>query len=103
MAVVDGVVTALINTGRVVQAKILVGVQPFGRPILKPIAATAIGAAVLVLWRLIPGYTVWVDAAGIVVAGVIYVLALRAFGMDPEEREVWERIKKRVKRKRGRS
>ena len=103
MAVVDAVVTAVINLARVVQAKILVGVQPFGRPILKPIGATAIGAAALLLWRLIPGYTVWFDAAGIVVAAVIYVLVLRAFGMDPEEREVWERIRKRAKRKKARS
>ena len=103
MAVVDAVVTALVNTARVIQAKILVGVQPFGRPILKPVAATAIGAVVLLLWRWIPGYTVWFDAAGIVVAGLVYVGALRAFGMDPEEREVWERIKKRVKRKKSRS
>ena len=103
MAVVDAVVTAVVNTARVIQAKVLVGVQPFGRPMLKPIGATAIGAVVLLLWRWIPGYSVWFDAAGIVVAGLVYVGALRAFGMDPEEREVWDRIKKRAKRKKGRS
>ena len=103
MAVVDGAVTALINTVRVVEAKVLVGVQPFGRPILKPIAATAVGAVVLLLWRLIPGYTVWFDAAGIAVAGLFYLGVLRALGMDPEEREVWNRIKKRFKKKRSRS
>lgn len=103
MAVVDGVVTAVINLARVLQAKILVGVQPFGRPILKPIGATAIGAAVLSAWRLIPGYNVWFDAAGIAVAGAIYVIVLRAFGMDPEEREVWDRIRKRARRKKARS
>jgi hypothetical protein len=70
---------------------------------LKPLGATAIGAALLLLWRWIPGYTVWFDAAGIVVAGLVYLAALRAFGMDPEEREVWERIKKRAKRKKRRS
>lgn len=103
MAVVDAIITAVVNIARVIQAKILVGVQPFGRPMLKPIGATAIGAVVLLLWRWIPGYSVWFDAAGIVVAGLVYLAALRAFGMDPEEREVWERIKKRVKRKKRRS
>jgi O-antigen/teichoic acid export membrane protein len=103
MAVVDAIVTAVVNTARVIQAKVLVGVQPFGKPILKPMAATAIGAVVLLLWRWIPGYSVWFDASGIVVAGLVYVAALRAFGMDPEEREVWERIKKRAKRKKKRS
>lgn len=103
MAVVDAIVTAAVNSARVLQAKWLVGVQPFGRPILKPIAATAIGAVVLLLWRWIPGYTVWFDALGIVVAAFVYLLVLRAFGMDPEEREVWDRIKKRAKRKSGRS
>lgn len=103
MAAVDAGVTAVINSARVVQAKFLVGVQPFGKPMLKPIAATAIGAAVLVLWRLIPGYTLWFEILGIAVAGVVYLLALRAFGMDPEEREVWERIKKRARKKKARS
>lgn len=103
MAVVDAVVTSAVNLARVVQAKLLVGVQPFGRPMLKPIGATAVGAAVLLLWRWIPGYTVWFDAAGIVVAGLVYVGMLRIFGMDPEEREVWERIKKRARKKKERS
>jgi hypothetical protein len=38
-----------------------------------------------------------------VVAGLVYVGALKAFGMDPEEREVWDRIKKRARKKKGRS
>ena len=103
MAIVDAIVTSVINTARVVEAKILVGVQPFGRPILKPIGATDVGAMVLVLWRLIPGYTLWFEIAGMAVAGVVYVFVLRLFGMDAEERDLWERIRSRVRPRKRRS
>ena len=103
MAIVDAIVTSVINTARVIEAKVLVGVQPFGRPILKPIAATAIGAVVLLLWRLIPGYTLWFDILGIVVAGIVYIFTLRMFGMDAEERDLWERIRSRAKVRKKRS
>lgn len=97
MAAVDAVVTAVINMARVVEAKILVGVQPFGRSMLKPIGATAVGAAALLLWRLIPGDDLWLEATGVVVAGLIYAVVLKAFGMDAEERYVWERVRQRIR------
>jgi O-antigen/teichoic acid export membrane protein len=100
MAIVDAVVTALINTVRVLEAKILVGVQPFGRSFVKPVAATLIAAAGLLLWRLVPGDTLVLDIVGIAIAGVVYLLALRALGLDPEERYVWDRIRTRVARRR---
>jgi O-antigen/teichoic acid export membrane protein len=100
MAVVDSVVTALVNAARVLEAKILVGVQPFGRSFLKPVAATVIAAAVLLLWQLVPGDTVVLEIVGIVVAGVVYLVVLRALGLDPEERYVWDRIRARAARTR---
>lgn len=101
MAWVDAGVTAAINTARVIQAKVLVGVQPFGRSFIKPVVATAVAACVLLLWRLIPGDGYGVEAAGMTVAGVVYVAVLAAFGVDEQERYVWERIKRRATRKRG--
>lgn len=98
MAWVDVAVTALVNSVRVIQAKALVGVQPFGRSILKPLGATLVGSAVLLAWRLIPGGGFGVDVAGISVAAIVYLVVLRALGMDPEERYVWERIKSRARR-----
>jgi hypothetical protein len=103
MAVVDAVVTTLVNSARVIEAKIFVGIQPFGRSILKPLAATAIGAVVLLLWRLVPGDSLLLQAAGVAVAGLAYLIALRSFGIDPEERYVWDRIRKRAFRRKGRS
>ena len=103
MAVVDAVVTVLVNSARVVETKIFVGIQPFGRSILKPLAATAIGALVLLLWRLLPGDSLALQAAGVAVAGLVYLIALRSFGIDPEERYVWDRIRKRAFRRKGRS
>jgi len=96
MAVVDAVVTALVNCARVVEAKILIGVQPFGRSFIKPVIATVVGAAVLLAWRLVPGDDLWLDAAGICVAAAVYLGVLRALGLDPEERHVLDRIKARA-------
>jgi O-antigen/teichoic acid export membrane protein len=103
MAIVDVIVTALINSVRVVQAKHLVGIQPFGRTFYKPVVATLTGAAVLLLWRLVPGGLL-LEAAGIVLGACVYVLVLLLLGIDDEERYVLDRIKKRaLRRKAGRS
>ncbi len=99
MAWVDATVTTVVNLVRVVEAKLLVGVQPFGRSILKPLGATLAGAAVLLAAKLVPAESAAFDLAGLVLAGVAYALVLRIAGLDPEERLVWERIKKRALRR----
>ena len=96
MAYVDAIVTAIVNIVRVIEAKVLVGVQPFGRSFIKPVAATVIGAGVLLAWRLVPGDGYPIEAAGVVVAALVYIGALGIFGIDEEERYVWERIRKRA-------
>lgn len=103
MAAVDAGVTALVNLVRVVEAKVLVGVQPFGRTFFKPVAATLGASAVLLAWRLVPGESIPLELGGLAVAGVVYVVALRALGMDAEERAVLERIRRRALRGRGRA
>ena len=102
MAWVDSGVTAAVNTVRVVQAKWLVGVQPFGRPILKPVIATLIAAAALLAWRLVPGESTFVQAAGLVVGAAVYLVILKLLGLDQEEKYVWDRIKSRATRMTGR-
>jgi len=101
MAYVDAGVTAFVNALRVVEAKILVGVQPFGRSFFKPVVATLVGSAVLLAWRLLPGDPIWLEIAGLVVAGLVYVAVLKVLGVDAEERHVWERIKSRALRRGG--
>jgi len=101
MAWVDASVTALVNTARVIEAKLLVGVQPFGRSILKPIGAALAGVVALLLWKLVPLEGLGAQLTGVVLAGLVYALVLWALGLDAEERFVWERIKSRVF-KRGR-
>ncbi len=102
MAAVDAFVTALVNIVRVIETKILVGIHPFGRTFYKPVVATLAGAAVLLIWRLLPPTALLFDAAGIVVGAVAYALVLRALGIDEEERYVLDRIRKRAFRgKRG--
>lgn len=95
MAAVDASVTALINGARVVQAKLLIGVQPFGSSIRKPLFAAG-GAAATLIWRLVPGESLILDGAGLLLGGVAYVTILTVFGLDPEEQHVWERIKARA-------
>ena len=101
MAVVDAGVTMLINSIRVLEAWMLIGIHPFGRSFLKPVVSTLAGAAVLLLWKLIPGDAALVELAGIAVAACTYVGLLRAFGLDAEERLVWNRIAGRLFRRRA--
>ncbi len=99
MAIVDAIVTGVINLARVVQAKILVGVQPFGRSFLKPVIATIVGSAVLLAWRPVADDRFLFEIAGIAIAAAVYLLVLSLLGVDPEERHVWEQIRSRVRRK----
>ena len=103
MAFVDAGVTAFINSVRVIEAKILVGVQPFGRSFFKPVFATLVGGVVLFAWRAWPGDPIWLEIAGLVVAGLVYIAVLKMLGLDAEERHVWERIKSRAFRRRTRT
>jgi O-antigen/teichoic acid export membrane protein len=103
MAAVDAGVTALVNIARVIEAKILIGVQPYGRTFAKPVLATLAGAAVLLAWRPLPGTGSIVDLAGVAVAGVVYIATLRALGLDPEERAVIDRLRARVFKNRKRT
>lgn len=102
MAWVDSGVTAFINSLRVIEAKILVGIQPFGRSFLKPVIASLAGGAVLLAWRLIPGSGVALDIAGLVAGALAYIATLKALGLDSEEAYVLDRIKKRAFKGRGR-
>jgi O-antigen/teichoic acid export membrane protein len=99
IAVVTAIVTAGVNIARVIEAKILVGVQPFGRTFYKPVVATLGGAAVLLAWRLVPGESMAIQLAGVVVGALAYLGLLKALGLDPEERHVYDRIRKRMFRR----
>lgn len=101
MAYVDAIVTAIINTTRVIEAKLLVGVQPFGRSFYKPVVATLFGAGALLAWRLVPGDGYLVEVAGVVVGALVYVFVLSRFGLDDEERYVWDRIRSRALKGKG--
>jgi O-antigen/teichoic acid export membrane protein len=97
VAVVDAVVTAVINSARLVQARVLIGVKPFGRSFLKPVAASAAAAAVMVVVRALAPETIPWGAAALALAGVVYLGALRVMGIDAEERHVLDRILGRMR------
>jgi O-antigen/teichoic acid export membrane protein len=100
MAVVDAVVTVLVSSTRVAVAHALVGIQPLGRSLVKPAAATVIGAAVLLSWDWLTIDSILIDSAGLVVASLTYLGVLRLLGLDSEERYVWERVRLRISRPR---
>ena len=100
MAVVDACVTAAVNLVRVAEARLLVGVQPYGKSFLKPLTASAALAAVLLAWKLVPG-GMWMRIPGFLLGGLAYLAVLKALGVDESEREVWARIKRRAFKRRG--
>ena len=99
MAIGDAAVTTGINVVRLIQAKVLIGVQPFGRSFIKPVIATLALVVLLVLWRLLAPEGIVFEVAALVTGAACYLLVLRALGIDPEEREVYERIRKRLLRR----
>ncbi len=100
MAAVDAGVTVLVNFARIVECKLLAGIQPFGKTFVKPLAATAAGVVVLLLWKLVPGESTMLDLAGIAVAGGVMLVVLKLAGLDPEERLVWTTVRARIGRRR---
>jgi O-antigen/teichoic acid export membrane protein len=96
MAIVDSSVTAVINSVRVLEAWILVGVQPFGRSYIKPVLATVAGSLVLLAGRFIVGDSMIAETAALAASVVVFLVVLAALGMDQEERYVWDRIRKRA-------
>jgi O-antigen/teichoic acid export membrane protein len=103
VAVVDLGVTSAVNLVRVLEAWLLVGVQPFGKSFLKPVIATIAGAAVLLASKPLTDGSSWLVILAVALAAIVYLAVLRALGLDPEERYVWNRIKARaLKGRKGR-
>ncbi|MFN2490075.1 MAG: oligosaccharide flippase family protein [Actinomycetota bacterium] len=102
MAVVDAAVTALLNIARLVQAKVLIGVQPFGRSYAKPVLGTLALVVTLLLWRALTPPEVAFELAGLVAGALAYLAILRLAGMDPEERHVYDLIRSKMLRRKRR-
>lgn len=96
MAVVDAFVTAFVNILRLVEGKVFVGVQPFGRTFMKPVAAALGAAAFLILWRLFLGHSTLAAICGLAIGALIYISILKVLGLDPEERHVIDVVKTRA-------
>jgi O-antigen/teichoic acid export membrane protein len=96
MAAVDAGVTAAVNTVRVLQAKRLVGLQPYGATFYKPVVAGLAGGAVLLGVRLAWGTSIPTSVAGLVAGAIVYLVALKLLGLDEEERVVLDGIRRRI-------
>lgn len=101
MAAVDLGVTAFINSLRVVEAKMLVGLQPFGKNFIKPVTATVVAGLVLFGSRVVTNDDTLAEIAAILVAGFVYLLMLKVLGLDEEEQLVWKRIRRRALKRGG--
>lgn len=89
---------ALLQIGAVVEVRILEGVFPFDRSILKTLVAAAI---TFVAQNALAGHIASTAArvAAIVATGVVlYGLALLALGLSPEDRRLVDRLRERVRR-----
>lgn len=97
IAVADAAVTIVINIVRVVEGKILVGIQPFGRTLLKPIGATAGAAVVYLAIRAVFGISLPVGLIAAVLATGVYLALLAVMGLEDQERDVWNRMRARLR------
>lgn len=96
MVAVDAIVTAVINSARVVEAKVLVGIHPFGRSLFKPLSATIVALIPLVGISVISAS--WtMDVSALAIGSITYVLMLKSLGLDPEERQVIDEIRRRLR------
>jgi hypothetical protein len=93
VAWVEAIVTVFVNVVRVVEIKMLIGVQPWGKTFVKPVAASVAGVVVLGLWSTLVGNSIPLAVVGIALFSVVYVGVLKMMRMDPEERHVFEQIK----------
>jgi O-antigen/teichoic acid export membrane protein len=96
MAAIQTLVVGLLNIARVLEARVLVGILPFGKSFAKPVIATMALGGVLVGWRLLFDRGLMTDTAGIVLASLIYAIVLALMGIDPEDRLVYDRLKERL-------
>ena len=97
MAAVDAIVTVGVNAVRVIEARILVGIHPFGVSLLKPVLATVLAVVVLAGSVAVLGSGTAARAVGMVMAGLVYVGVLLRLGLDPEEQHVWNGFKRRAR------
>lgn len=96
MAAVDAVVQLTVTAARVLEARLVIGIQPFGKTILKPFVASLCLLAALYLWKEMLADALPLQLVGVGVSAGLYVAVLALFGIDPEERHVLERIKERI-------
>lgn len=98
MAWVHSGVTAGLNVTRVLQSKMIVGVQPFGRSLLKPGIATVAGILTVTVWKVVTPEGIAFSIGGLLVGSCAYLGVLKGFGVDAEERYVWSLLKARAVR-----
>lgn len=97
IAVVDAIVTAVVNSARVIEARVLVGIHPFGRSLIKPVLASAIALAVLAALVRVLGSSTPTRLTSLSFAALVYLLVLKRMGLDAEELHVWRGIKRRAR------
>jgi O-antigen/teichoic acid export membrane protein len=97
-AIANATSLAAVNVLRVVQVRRVLGIFPYDRRFLRPLAAGLIGATAALLLPLASLDPLPRLALRVLVLGLVYLSALAAFGIDPVDREVartlWDRLRR---------
>ena len=90
-----------VNAIRIVQIRLIHGIRPFERSQIKPVAAASAAAGVAWLARGdATGGLLETSVVPLFLFLLVYVFALRAMGLEAEDRALLERLSARLKRAR---
>ena len=96
-AVATGLSLAAINLARLGEVYWLLGIHPYKVEFLKPLGAGLIAVGVGILFRYYGIMrTSWMWLVGLVGMVIIYVIMIIIMGLDPEDKIVWQAIKRRL-------
>lgn len=91
----------LYSAAAVLQVRFLVGLRPFSRTLWKPAAAGLLAASALFAAGRLPSLSpifreLPAGLAGGAAFGLLYAGLLLLFGLDEQDRRIWERLKSRI-------
>lgn len=92
-AIATGLSTALTNIVRLAEVRILVGIQPYTRKLLKPLLAGGLVAPlVIVAAEASPG----LRSIELILSPFVYIISLLVFGLEAEDKRVLKALYSRV-------
>ncbi len=100
-AIANGAAMVAANGIGLWQVHAALGIHPFDRAFLRPLLAAVPCAAAVWACGLVPGGPLVVVAVAGIVGGIVFLAALRALGLDTDDRLVVDAIVAKVRRRRA--